>query len=296
MKQIAPNVYVSTEYIYVNVGCVVGPTGVVALDVPTLPRDALAWRQQISELTDEPIVYTALTDAHPHRLLCASLLEAPIVTSRGAYEQAANYSRGFWRNVIRRLKREHPEQENALKALEPILPRLLFNDKLTLHKGGIDVTMKLLAGAAPGSSSITFEHASVMFLGDTLIVGSPPVMDECPDTKAWLDTLTMLRKSRFSDVTFVPGRGPLPEQASADELDSAGQAATEPLSKYIRLARRRIRTLHRQSKSRDDVVDFVDELLSVFSLSDDERSRYRRRARNGLKQVYDELEPDQDDG
>ncbi len=285
MKQIAPNVYVSTEYAYVNVGCILGPTGVVAVDVPTLPEDVLRWRQQISELTEQPIVYTALTDAHPHRLLCASLLEAPIVASEGAYEQAVNYSRGFWRNAIRRLKRDHPEQEEALKSLDPPLPSLLFSETLTLHKGGTDVVLERIDGAAPGSGCVKLKDADVIFLGDTLVVGKPPFMDECPDTRAWLHTLSQLRRPYLSDVTFVPGRGPID-----------GHLTTEPLSEYVRLARRRVRSLHRRGKARDDVVDFVDELLSVFPLADDQRSRFRRRARNGLKQVYDELAPDQDNG
>lgn len=285
MKQIAPNVYVSTEYTYVNVGCVVGPTGVVAVDVPTLPDEALDWRRQISELTQQPIVYTTLTDAHPHRLLCASLLEAPVVASRGAYEQAADYSRGFWRNVVRRLKRNHPEQGEALKTVRPPLPKLLFSDTILLHKGGTGVSMEKVTGAAPGSSWVKVQDVQVMFLGDTLVAEKPPVMDECPDTKGWLDTLTQLRRPYLSDVTFIPGRGPLGDQST-----------TEPLSEYVRLARRRVRSLHREGRPRDDVVELVDELLSVFDLSDEERSHYRRRVRNGLKQVYDQLAPDEDSG
>lgn len=109
-------------------------------------------------------------------------------------------------------------------------------------------------------------------------------MDETPDTGAWLDTLTMLRRPRFADVTLVPGRGPL-----------SGQSATEPVSEYIRLARRRVRSLHRAGRPREDVTEFTNELLSVFSLSDEEQDRYRRRARNGLKQVYDELAPDEEE-
>ena len=285
MKEIAPDIYVSTDFGYVNVGCVIGPTGVGSLDAPPLPEEALLWRRQISELTEQPIVYTAITDAHPHRLLCAHLLEAPIVAAAGAYEQAAGYSRGFWRNVVRRLRRDHPGQESALKGIEPELPELLFNDRLTLHKGGRDVTLELIEGAAPGSSWVRFPDDGIAFLGDTLVVGRPPVAEACPDTKAWLNTLTMLRKSRFSGVTFVPGRGPI-----------CDQSATEPHSEYIRLARRRIRSLHRRGETRDEVGQYVDELLSVFPLSDAERSRFRRRARNGLKQIYDDLQPDQDVG
>lgn len=283
MKSIASNVYVSTEYPYVNVGCIVGPAGVVAVDAPTLPGDAWAWRQQISELTGRPIVYTALTDAHPHRLLCASLLGAPIAASRAAYEHAAEYSRGFWRNVIRRLRRDHPEQGDALKGLDPALPGLLFTETLTLHKGGAEVTMERIEGAAPGSSWVKVQDARILFLGDTLVVGRPPVMEECPDTKAWLDTLTLLRRPYLSDVTLVPGRGAMGDQST-----------TEPMSEYIRLARRRVRSLHRRGRPREEVADAVDELLSMFSLPEERRSRFRRRARNGLKQVYDELASDHD--
>jgi glyoxylase-like metal-dependent hydrolase (beta-lactamase superfamily II) len=284
MKQIAPNIYVSTEYHYVNVGCVVGPNGVIAIDAPTLPRDALDWRRRILELEAGPIVYTALTDTHPHRLLCAGLLEAPLVTSRAAYELAAEYSRGFWRNIVRRLRRHHPQQETALKSVEPVLPEILFSDTLKLHKGGADVTLERVDGAAPGSAWIEMQEEHVLFLGDTLVVDRPPVMNETPDTKAWLNTLSTLRRTRYADVTFIPGQGPL-----------ADQTATEPLSEYIRVARRRVRSLHRDGRPRDDVTDFTDELQSLFSLSDAERSRFRRRVRNGLKHVYDELAPDEEE-
>lgn len=285
MKQIAPNVYVSTEYHYVNVGCVVGPKGVVSIDAPTLPKDALDWRRQILELEAGPIVYTALTDTHPHRLLCAGLLEAPVVTSRPAYELAAEYSRGFWRNTVRRLRRHHPDQETTLKSVEPVLPEILFSQTLTLYKGGANVTIERVEGAAPGSAWVDLRDEGVLFAGDTVVVGRPPVIDETPNTKAWLDTLSALRRSRFADVKFVPGRGVVTDQN-----------ATEPLSEYIRVVRRRVRSLHRAGRSRDDVTEFTDELLSLFSLSDAERNRFRRRVRNGLKRVYDELTPDEEEG
>jgi glyoxylase-like metal-dependent hydrolase (beta-lactamase superfamily II) len=284
MKEIAPNIYVSTEYHYVNVGCVVGPKGVISIDAPTLPEDALDWRQKILELGAGPIVYTALTDTHPHRLLCAGLLEAPVVTSRAAYELAAEYSRGFWRNTVRRLRRHHPEQEAALRSAEPVLPEILFSHTLTLHKGGSDVTVESVEGAAPGSAWIDLRDENVLFMGDTLVAGRPPVMNETPDTKAWLDTLSTLRRPRFDDVIFVPGRGAVTDQTG-----------TELLSEYIRVARRRMRSLHRAGRPRDHVTEFTDELLSLFSLSDAERNRFRRRVRNGLKRVYDELAPDEEE-
>lgn len=286
MEQIAPNIYVSTEYPCVSVGCVIGPAGVIAVDAPTLPQDALAWRRQISRLTDRPIVYTVLTDEHPHRLLSARLLGAPIVASEVAYTQAAGYTRGYWRNVLRHLRRRSPEQGAGLKGLGAMLPQILFRDSVTLHRAGTDMTVETIEGAHPGSAWLDLRDENVVFLGDTLVVDEPPVMDATPDSKAWLQTLTMLRRPRFSGVTLVPGRGP-----------ASSQSATERLSEYLRVARRRVRSLHSSARPRDDVVDFVDELLSIFSLSDEERNRHRRRVRSGLKHVYLELAPeDRDSG
>jgi len=280
MEQIAPNTYVSTSFPYVNVGCVVGPRGVVALDAPTLPLHAEAWRKQIAALTDQPIVYTILTDVHPHRMLCAGLFEAPIIASQAAYIHAVEYTRGFWRSVVRRLSRYHPEQEEALQGLEPVLPEILFSDTLTVHKGGADVRVETAVGSSPGSAWIMPEGADVLFVGDTVVIDQPPVMAEALDTKAWLDTLTFLRRPRFAHTTLVPGRGPI-----------SGSEATNLMSEYIRVARRRARSLHRDLRPRDDMAVFVNDLLSLFPLSDTERERLRRRVRNGLKHVYDELAP-----
>jgi glyoxylase-like metal-dependent hydrolase (beta-lactamase superfamily II) len=210
---------------------------------------------------------------------------APIVSSRAAYEQAAEYTRGFWRSAIRRLTRYHPEEEEALRHVDPVLPEILFVDTLTLHKAGTEVTIEGVEGSAPGSAWIKPAHADVLFAGDTLVVGEPPVMDETPDTKVWLDTLTRLRRPLFAGTKFVPGRGPLSDQS-----------ATHPLSEYVRVARRRVRSLHRAQRPRDDVAGLLQEFLSIFALSDTERDQYRRRVRNGLKRVYDELALQDDDG
>ena len=74
MKEIAPNVYASTEYPGVNVGLIVMPKGAIAVDAPILPQDARAWRQQIAETARVPLLYVVLTDGHPDRLLSAGIL------------------------------------------------------------------------------------------------------------------------------------------------------------------------------------------------------------------------------
>jgi hypothetical protein len=106
-------------------------------------------------------------------------------------------------------------------------------------------------------------------------------MHAAPDTKVWLNALTALRRARFARTTIVPGRGPL-----------CDQAASRPLSEYIALARRRIRSLCTAGQARVDMADVVAELLPLFPVPDDERELVSRRIKAGLERLYEELQTD----
>jgi glyoxylase-like metal-dependent hydrolase (beta-lactamase superfamily II) len=281
MRKIASNVYASTEYPGANVGFIVMPAGAIAVDVPALPRDARAWRQQIVETADGPILYLVLTDGHPDRLLSARLLEAPIVAARGVHDRASVYTEGFWRGVVDGWARRYPEAAHDLAGAPIVLPEVMFTTSLTLRKGGADLTIDYVAGAAPGSAWVHLPEQGVLFAGDTLVVDGHPFLDAAPDTKAWLNTLTALRRPRFSRTTIVPGRGPL-----------CDPAASRPLSDYIALARRRVRSLRAPGAGRVDMTAPVAEMLPLFPIAADERDLVPRRIKAGLDQLYREFHAD----
>ena len=281
MKEIAPDIYASTKYPGVNVGFILAPAGVIAVDVPTLPQDARAWRQRILDVSGGPILYVVLTDTHPDRLLSAGLLEAPIVSARGAYDRASVYTEGFWRGVIDSWTRRCPEAADDLVGVRIVLPEVVFTGRLTLHKGGMDVTVEHISGAAPGSAWVYLLELDVLFAGDTLVMETHPFLTATSGNKAWLNTLTALRRACFSNTIIVPGRGPL-----------CDQSATRPLSEYIRLARRRVRSLHAAGMARADTASLVAEMLPLFPVSDGERELVQRRIKVGLDRLYEELRPE----
>ena len=288
MKNIAPNIYASTEHAGVNVGFIVMPAGVIAIDAPTLPRDARAWRQQIMEVTGGPILYVVLTDGHPDRLLAVEDLcghgETPVVAAFAAYDRASAYTDGFWRSVVEGWIRRHPEAADELTGVQGALPEILFTSDLTLHKGGVSVTIKQVAGAAPDSAWVYLPEQDVLFAGDTVVADRHPSLAAATNTKAWLDTLTSLRRERFSKTTIVPGRGPI-----------CDQSATRPLSDYIALVRRRMRSLramHSNGQTRVDMSAVVAELLPFFPVPEDEQEFIQRRIKASLDRVYEELYPE----
>ena len=280
MKEIASGVFASTEFPGVNVGFIVMPAGAIAVDAPTLPQDARAWREQIVKTARGPVLYVVLTDAHPDRLLSAGLLGAPIVAARGGYARASAYTDGFWRGIFESWGRRYPEAADDLAQVPVVLPEIMFTTSLTLHKGGKDVTVRRVAGAAPGSAWVHLPEQDVLFAGDTVVAEGHPFMYAAPDSKAWLNTLTGLRRARFARTTIVPGRGPL-----CDRDDS------RPLSDYVALARRRVRSLH-SAGARTDMGPLVAEMLPLFPVPGDERETVSRRIKAGLDRLYEELGAD----
>ena len=43
MEELAPGIYAETDFIGVNVGAIATSKGLVAVDVPSFPRDARSW-------------------------------------------------------------------------------------------------------------------------------------------------------------------------------------------------------------------------------------------------------------
>lgn len=286
MKQIAPNVYAETAYPGVNVGFVVTPPGAIAIDAPTLPHDARAWRKKVIETANGPILYVVLTDAHPDRMLSVGLMEAPIVAARAAYEQAVTYSDSAWHEAIAEWARKYPELAGAGLPGAPLaLPEIMFSDSLTLHTGGMNITVQRVAGGAPGSAWVYLPEQDVLFTGDTLVVETHPFLAEAPDTRAWLETLKALRQPRFANTTIVPGRGPI-----------CNQSATRPLSEYIVRARRRAHALLAARQARADKTTVVAELLHLFPVADDEQESIQRRIKAGLDRLCEEIQEDSEDG
>ena len=277
MDQIAPGVFVATEYGNVNVGFLAVAGGAVAIDAPTLPARARTWREVI-EGTAGRIQYVVLTDAHPDRLFSAGLLGAPIIAARAAYEQAAAYTDGYWRAIVEGWGRRYPGAAEELAAVRVALPEVLLTKRLTLHRGEDEVTVECVAGAAPGSVWVRLSGRDVVFVGDTVVTTLHPFFSTVPDTGAWLETLRELRRDRNAALTIVPGRGPVCKGGD-----------TKLLSDYLSLARRRVRSLLGAGRPRADTSSVVAELWPLFPVPDDERDLVQRRIKAGLDRLYEEL-------
>jgi glyoxylase-like metal-dependent hydrolase (beta-lactamase superfamily II) len=294
MEEIAANVFAETVYPGVNVGCIVTDEGAICIDTPLLPGEAQRWRARVRSLGGEPVRFVVYTNGQRERILGTQyLIRAPqdsrpqfsLLPSSGrgqgtrpgvavahklAWAQVENHrSDSFKQSMIDELADRDPDIVN----LEVIPPQITTDESIKLYVGDEIVT---ILAAAKGMLWVWLPEQGVLFVGDTVVVGThPPLM--VTDTKEWLSALARLRRERrFQDAVIVPGRGPL-----------CDTSATRPLTDYLRVARDRTRRIYRAGRSKADLNGVAADLLSLYPVANGQRERVQRQIKLGLDHLYD---------
>ena len=95
-------------------------------------------------------------------------------------------------------------------------------------------------------------------------------------SRQWLEALTYLRKLRY-DV-LVPGHGEL-----------CGKEATERMSQFLRLVRRRVRSAYHVGLPKAETSRSLRHLIHEWPIPPFERPKADRRFKSSLNRVWNEM-------
>lgn len=271
MKQVAPHVYVEHSHHGVTVGCIVTPSGVICIDSPTSPADASAWRTQIAKLTDRPVRFVVLTDAHRDRISGLQHLGGAVVAHEATWEKMKSYG-----DAARPQSADSSSSHSNAADGRVVLPQITFVDKLVLYQSD-PIVIQHVGGATPGSVWVHLPRQRVLFMGDLMAFRAHPVAAE-GDIDTWLEILDKVRDESFAAKVIVPGRG-----------GPCNKAALGPMVDYLRAMRTRVQSLIRSRRPRADTALFVPEFLARYHVYESEREGARQRIKAGLDHIYDSL-------
>jgi glyoxylase-like metal-dependent hydrolase (beta-lactamase superfamily II) len=280
VRQIATGIYVETAYRRVTVGAILTGDGVVCIDTPPYPADARNWRARLSDLSSKPILFVINTDAHRDRILGNSWFNAPVVAHQAAAERMFSLGSAFVSQAAEEMSADDSELIE-IASLKPIPPQISYTERMQLIRGERKITLVHKPSASVASTWVVFPAERVVFVGDTIVVNEHPYMDNCV-SKAWLDALVDLRRERFAGWQIVPGRGSVTDRT-----------ASEPISEYVRLARRRVWSLYRAGQPRAEVAGLVPEFLPMFPVRQERRDEIKHRIWTGLERIYDEYQAEE---
>ena len=277
MQELAPGIFVETGFRRINVGAILTGEGWILIDTPPYPDDAHRWREMLQSISEAPVCAIVTTDCHRDRFLGNSWFDARVLV---AHSESISHIRSlptaFVENAIESLVSDSAER-NRFGNVRLRLPNVGFTRRMQLRYGGIEIPLLAMPGPTAGSLWVHLPEHGILFTGDSIIVDQHLYISS-PTTKEWLENMTNLRRSRFAADVIVPGRGPL-----------TGKTATEPISNYLRLARRRVHSLYRAGRPRADTSSLVPELLPMFPYGPAEVERVQRRIKAGLDRIYEEF-------
>ncbi|MCQ3928862.1 MAG: hypothetical protein DPW16_00255 [Chloroflexi bacterium] len=285
MQEIVPGVFVETGFRGGNVGAILTDEGLVLIDAPPFPEDARRWKNFLREQTHLPIRAVIMTDSYRDRLLGPFWFQPPLLIAHAATHTAMSSLPGSYAgSVVNALTRD-PGEMSGFGSAQLLLPNITFTHQAVLHFGKPALYLYAHPGPTKGSIWVHWPERGIIFTGDSVVVGTPPFVNS-DHSKEWLESLNILRRPRFPVDIIIPGHG-----------DVTDKEATEPISEFLRLARRRVRSLYKSQRSLSETALVVHELLALFPAPlESELEMVQQRVRTALQFIYNEFRDLEMDG
>lgn len=277
IREIAPDIFVETEYHGANVAFIRTVEGVILIDTPMLPKEARHWQGEIAKMTRAEIIYIINTDHHRAHVIGNQYFPtATVVAHEHAWKEMKSYGDSFRTRLINMYRDRIPEAVAEWKEnLEIIKPEITFNGRTIFFKGDKEIHLIPLGGHTPATTVVYFPREKLLFTGDLVVTNRPPFLSQ-GNTKEWLQALTYLRKLRY-DI-LIPGHGEL-----------TGKEATENMSEYLRMVRRKVRSAYRSGLPKADTARSLSHLIRYWPIPPFEKPKADRRFKSGLGRVWNEM-------
>ena len=225
----------------------------------------------------KPFLYIINTDHHRGHIVGNQFfVPTPVIAHDIAWKHMKGYGDNFKQRVIDSFKKE-PEIQSQFTDIQIIVPKITFSHRLDIVRGGRDLRIIRIGGHTAATSVIWMPNDKILFVGDAVWVDQHPYMAQA-NSKEWLDGLTYIRKLKADQI--VPGRGPV-----------CGREATERMSEYIRFMRARVRTFHRQQKTKQETtLAVLREVSGWFPVTAALKSKTESQIKQGIGRIWNELE------
>jgi glyoxylase-like metal-dependent hydrolase (beta-lactamase superfamily II) len=209
MKQLTANVFVETELRGSNHGIVATSDGIVLIDTPHKPSDALRLKAEVERRGR--LRYILNTEPHGDHWTGNAYFDAPVVAHEGvrtrilATDMAAH---------VARIATFGPEEPKLLEGYRPNAPVITFQSEMNLRVGHHTFRLMHMPGHTAYQAAIVVEEEGIVFTSDNVFCKVHTWLQEA-DPDLWLAALESLRGLR--EDTFVPGHGPVCDKKYLDE-------------------------------------------------------------------------------
>ncbi len=240
MREIARNVFIETGKLGSNNTMILTEAGVVLVDSPHKPTDAVAWRREVE--ARGKVLYLINTDHHIDHTMGNAFLPGTIVAHEGTRRRLAENAPTL-DFMIDLLGTIDPEGITLMEGYSLRLPTITVNDRMTLHCGDATIELSHHRGHTANNLMVHVPEQSILISGDLVCeAGLPAFVD------AYLfDWLAAVEHILEMDVErIVPGHGEVCTLAEARTFHAQ-------IEELIRIVRRAIKA----GRPRDEIAASV---------------------------------------
>ena len=206
MRRVSENVYAEIYFWGCNPGFLVTDEGVVMIDTPQQPIDAVRWRERLLEYG--PARY--LINTEPHIDHIAGNAYFPGVEVIGQAGMQARYAQAVPQMTseqrLETMKQSDPDSVWLFNhpSYPPNPPARTFTDELTLRLGRHTIQCLHLPGHTAPQTGVYLPEEGVLFTGDNIFHKCKTFIQEA-DPWEWLAALKRIEE--IDAAVIVPGHG-----------------------------------------------------------------------------------------
>jgi glyoxylase-like metal-dependent hydrolase (beta-lactamase superfamily II) len=213
MRQLTRNVFVETEIRGCNHGFVTTSDGIVMIDSPHKPSDALKLKEEIARRGGR-LRYIINTEPHGDHWTGNAFFDVPVVAHEGVRRRILETN---LEEHVARVASFGPDEPHLLEGYRPNAPVITFKNGMTLHVGDHTFQMIHMPGHTMYQAAICVKEEGVVFTSDNIFHRVHTWLQEAnPDL--WLIALESLRN--LKEEVFVPGHGAVCGKDYLDEQAS----------------------------------------------------------------------------
>ena len=211
MEKVTENVYVETGYDGSNVGFVVTGQGVVMIDTPQIPSDAVVWRNEVRK--HGPIQYVINTEPHIDHVTGNAFFEGTVIGHEGTRKAILETS---VEQLKERMKEMSPQSLALLEGFRFRPPEITLSERLTFYLGEHTFRLTTMPGHTPFETLVFIPEERVAFTGDNVIGKGHAFFPPGALPYEWMASLSSMQELEAD--AFIPGHGTVCEPDYLHEM------------------------------------------------------------------------------
>ena len=226
IQQISVNVHVETGVRGCNHSFVVTSEGVVMIDTPQFPADALKWREEIARFG--PVLYIINNEPHGDHVAGNYFFKGIVIAQEGTRAAVLATPVKQFTDMVKQME---PASLPLVQDYSFRPPTITFGDQMTLYVGKHTFQLVNLPGHTPSQTAVYVPEEKVLFPSDNVVRGTMPFITPQALPFEWIQSL---RRMQELDVkVVVPGHGDICDKAYLSEMIAGIQSWIDNVSSAV---------------------------------------------------------------